>query len=288
MEYIHGTVAYELRELVGAPVDQFGTIEQDQKFRQTMAVIQSEIALLKFDRIGSIYHDPITQEFYIGPDCQTGQGPWDSSGDYYHYLANKELEEAAQNASRDVIDDPSFALPVLFEKLMELDMDKTSIRGPFGVVHQDFGPHNLLVNENFEILAMIDLDEIIAGPIEMQAQFPRFSGLDLHPPFYVPTDPFAIQMLEEMTPKLEEYQRIVRRAEEEIHRGRIDHSASSTQIQPSDLMLSDAATIVQGLQTFSQHQVSINQKWMYSFSRLLHTKILQELTKRERMEETDA
>jgi hypothetical protein len=67
MEYIHGSVASELRQAKSCELQMFGTPEQDRKFREQMAQIQATVASFRFPKIGSLYHDPNTDEFYIGP-----------------------------------------------------------------------------------------------------------------------------------------------------------------------------------------------------------------------------
>lgn len=124
MEYIHGSNAMDLRSLylhtTQADFDQFGTTEQDRKFRMQMAALQMEMASITFDRIGSIYQNPKTLEFYIGPDCEFGDGPFDSSMDYYRSLSKRFLRRCIQRAASKLHNDPSFAIPVLFERLMEI------------------------------------------------------------------------------------------------------------------------------------------------------------------------
>lgn len=267
MEYIHGTVASELPRQIDAPYYQYGTPEQDEKFRRRMAAIQVEMASLTFDQIGSLYQDPETKAFYIGPECETGQGPWNSSIEYYRDVANQKLERAIRSAPFEVQDDYSFALPVLFERLIELYAEEGSVRGPFGLAHQDFGAHNILVNEDFEVLAVIDLDSLLAAPVEIQAQFPCSPGFVREAPFHVETRPLAIETIAQARPKLEEYKRMVQECE-----GRT-RNALDPQIRLGDLMLSDISAIVLGLTRYDGHQAWVNQKWMLSFSRLLRRKI---------------
>ncbi|CAG8373894.1 unnamed protein product [Penicillium salamii] len=269
MEYIPGTVASELREKIDAPFDQFGTPEQDQKFRRQMAAIQVEISSLPFDKIGSLYEDPKTGDFYVGPDCSSGQSPWESSFEYYRYLAQKKLEDTVQNAPEEVQDDSSFSLPILFERLISMYTEK-SVRGPFGIAYPDFGAHNLLVNENFEILAVIDFDGVISAPIEVQAQFPTLTGLDVEPPFHVTTKPLAIARINHTKPKLEEYKHMVQEQERETE---IGDDTLDQQGRLGDLLLSHASAIIAGLEAYGMHQDFVNQMWMLSFSRLLRRKL---------------
>ncbi|CAG8300661.1 unnamed protein product [Penicillium salamii] len=272
MEYIPGTVASELREQIDAPFGQFGTPEQDQKFRRQMAAIQVEMASLQFDKIGPLYEDPKTGDFYVGPDCSSGQGPWESSLEYYRHLAQQKLEHAVRNAPEEVQDDYSFSLPVLFERLISMYTEEKSVRGPFGIAHPDFGAHNLLVNENFEILAVIDFDSVIAAPIEVQAQFPTLTGLDVEPPFHVATKPLAIARINRIKPKLEEYKRMVQEQERETA---IGDGTLSQRGCLGNLLLSHASAIIAGLGAYGMHQDFVNQMWMLSFSRLLQRKLVE-------------
>lgn len=91
--------------------------------------------------------------------------------------------------------------------------EEQSVQGPFGLAHSDFGAHNLLVNENFDILAVIDFDGLIAGPLEIQAQFPSLTGLDVEPPFVVETKPLVVSRINATRAKLEEYKHMVQELE---------------------------------------------------------------------------
>jgi hypothetical protein len=75
VEYIHGSVASELRQAKSCGLQMIGKPEQDRKFREQMAQIQATVASFRFPKIGSLYHDPDTDEFYIGPELQTRRGP---------------------------------------------------------------------------------------------------------------------------------------------------------------------------------------------------------------------
>lgn len=186
------------------------------------------------------------------------------------------MEACVRSAPLGVKDDYSFALPVLFERLIEMYAEPKSARGPFGLAHQDFGAHNLLVNKDFEVLAVIDFDGLIAAPVEIQAQFPRLTGLDIDPPFHVRTSPMAIQRMEETRPKLEAYKRMVQEYEGKTR------NALDQQILPGDWMLSDVSAILFGLEDHSMHQDFVNQNWMLSFSRLLQRKIASKSSEAEK------
>ncbi|KAJ6031567.1 hypothetical protein N7540_002299 [Penicillium herquei] len=127
MEHFSGKMAYDVHGKTNDPLYGLGTREQDRKFLRQLAAIQVEMASLKFDKIGSLYENPETGEFYIGPLCETGDGPWESSLEYYSYLANERLQDCLEGVPEETKDDASFSLPVLFERLITMYTEETSI-----------------------------------------------------------------------------------------------------------------------------------------------------------------
>lgn len=270
MDYMHGTVATDLQHSMGYNTLLFGTAEQDRKFRAQMASIQAELSSKLFNEIGCLHEDEDTGKFYIGSDPRTGKGPWLSATDYYNDLADHSLRVAASAAPPDVLKDVSFALPALFKQVMPLYMYKAADQGPFGLAHIDLSADNLLVNETFDIVALIDMDGLMAAPIEVQAQFPVLSDLQTEPPFYVETLPFAIQRIEAARPKKPEYKTMLQECEEAIG---ID-SFSGT--RPSEVMMSKAAAIFLGMIYYIGHNVYTNKISMQSYSLLLANRLVPE------------
>jgi hypothetical protein len=187
VEYIHGSVASELRQAKSCGLQMIGKPEQDRKFREQMAQIQATVASFRFPKIGSLYHDPDTDEFYIGPELQTGRGPWISSTQYYDDLVDHLLKSAS--TSDELKRSQSFMLPSILGHLMRTHQEEKS--GPFRLTNRDFGAHNILVNDNFDIVGVIDFDGVMAAPLEAVAQYPILSFLDVDPPGVVYTAPAA-------------------------------------------------------------------------------------------------
>src|SRR5436190_17305699 len=133
MEYIHGTVAAELRR-ANSYGELFGTPEQDRRFRQQMANIHVELSSFHFDKIGSLYQDEKTSEFYVGPELETGKGPWNVSLDYYNDLANHAIEVVIDESSLWKSD--SISIPVLFKHLIVL-YGQSNKGGPFYLLHSN-------------------------------------------------------------------------------------------------------------------------------------------------------
>ncbi|KAH9211764.1 hypothetical protein DL95DRAFT_525548 [Leptodontidium sp. 2 PMI_412] len=263
MDYIDGTVATELRVARNCELGSFGTPSQDRKFREQMASIQVELSSFKFDRIGSLYQDEKTSDFFIGPETETGKGPWTSSMDYFADLASHALQVCVADAELDVQTSCSFAVPILFKHLISLYGQKSSWTGPFSLTNRDFGAHNLLVNGDFEIIGVIDFDGVMAAPMEVVAQYPAFTGLERESPGHVETRPLAIDRIKIKEPKLKEYKNFVEAAEARM--GGSMNGESSI----ANMMLSNATSVFQGLLRFASHQKFVNDKWMEAYLRLL-------------------
>ncbi|POR32133.1 Uncharacterized protein TPAR_07635 [Tolypocladium paradoxum] len=265
MDYIHGTVATKLRSANNCAIGLFGTPEQDRKFRRQMASIQATVSSFTFDRIGSLYQDEKTFEFFIGPEFETGKGPWVSSADYYSDLADFRLEECVRNADLETQTSISFAIPTLFKHLISLYGHRRSMRGPFRLVNRDFGAHNLLVNNDFDIVGVIDFDAVMAAPIEVVAQFPALTGLSPETPGHVETRPLAIERIRRTRPRLKEYRDLVEAAEAGMGANNPNRRGGTV----ASLLLSDAASIYQGLEAYESNQGWVNDRWMQAYLKLL-------------------
>jgi hypothetical protein len=85
----------------------------------------------------------------------------------------------ATRGSRKVRETPSFALPVLLNHLMGIHSQERT--GPFRLFNRDFGAHNILVDNDFNIVGIIDFDGVVASPLEAAAQYPVLSAMGLDP-----------------------------------------------------------------------------------------------------------
>jgi hypothetical protein len=123
--------------------------------------------------------------------------------DYYTDLADHTLQVCVADAAPDVQTTFSFAISILFKHLISLCGYNN--RGcPFSLTNRDFGAHNLLVNDDFEIIGVIDFDGVMAAPIEVVTQYPSLTGLEPEPPGHVETRPLAIDRIKRTEPKLKE------------------------------------------------------------------------------------
>lgn len=264
MSYMHGTSAAELSELRDCDPETFGTAEQDARFRQQMANIHVQLASLTFDRIGSLResHDN-PGDFFIGSEIETGEGPWDTAQQYYSAVARHRLQVAEHDAEPEVRECDSFNLPHRFCELMPLLQSRET--RPYGLANRDFGAHNVLVDDDFNIIGLIDFDGVIAAPIELVAQLPLFTGLERPIPGFVETGEFALKRIERTKHQVPQYIEFVSGAiaEAEATVGLADSSGLA------DAMVSDAASAVQGMNAYGQHQGFVNDRWMAAYAMLL-------------------
>ena len=203
LSYIHGTTAETLREVRDCEPYLYGTLEQDARFRRQMAKIQAEVFSFKFPLIGSLYYSEESSDFFIGPDLNTGLGPWKTSDEYYADLADWLQERAAGSGMVKVKESSSFLLPELASDLLRVHGEEKE--GPFRLVNRDFGAHNILVDNDFNIVGIVDFDGVMAGSLEQAAQYPTLSCMDLDPPGAVITRPLALKRVEITRPLMEGY-----------------------------------------------------------------------------------
>lgn len=256
MEYIHGSVASELREAKSCAPQMFGTPEQDRKFREQLARIQATIASFRFPYIGSLYYNQETDDFYIGPELQTGKGPWSSSTEYYEDLTNHLLKSTVTRD--DIKQNQSFMVPSILNHLMRIyGRERT---GSFRLTNRDFGAHNILVNDDFDIVGVIDFDGVMAAPLEVVAQYPVHSFLEVEPPGAVYSRPAAIERVRRTAPRLQEYKELLNMFESEQGEDRT---------KVADSLGSTSASIYQGMAAYAQHQDFVNEKWMKSCLKML-------------------
>lgn len=263
MSYIHGNPAEELRMARDCEPGLFGTSEQDERFRRGMASIHVQLANLRFDRIGSPLQDPKEPDrSTVGLEIETGKGPWDTPEAYYAALAGHKLRAAESEAEPEVREQESFSLPQRFPAMMRKYQQHHT--GPFGLANRDFGAHNVLVDEDFNIVGLVDFDSLIAAPIEFVAQPPQFMDLERPTPGHIETNEFAIERIEETKHLLPQYIGYIRDAikEFEADTGRKDQSGLP------DAITSDGASVVQGLVEYGMYAGFINDRWWAAYDML--------------------
>ena len=267
MSYIHGTVAADLQQAKDCGTGVFGTPEQDRRFWTQMAEYHVQLASLTFDKIGSIHQDG--DNFTIGAEMETGDGPWDTPEQYYEALVRHQMEVANTDAPPDVREAVSFSFPSKFMELMKLvQPDGAQNIGSYSLVNRDFGAHNVLVDDEFNVVGFIDFDGVMAAPSAVVAQLPELMDLSRPVPGFVETRKPALEYLEEAAHLLPRYVELVRAAvaRQEVTTGKKDTSGLA------DLIISDAASVMQGLNEFTYYRDFINDCWSAAYDLLLEKK----------------
>jgi len=196
-----------------------------------MAQIQVELTQCQFGQIGSLRYDQGSGEFTIGPDIETELGPWKSSFAYYHDAAEHAVNSCASDMELNAR--CFFALPLLFkEPVRRYCSNDTS---PFSLTHRDSGFHNILVDDNFSIIGVIDFDGIMAAPKEVVGQFPALCALDR------PLQEFVKAREEQEKPSIESYATSLRTL------------AIGSERQIFADMMSIPESLVRGLNAFISH-----------------------------------
>jgi hypothetical protein len=264
MTYIHGTVAAELSALWGCQPNTFGTESQDARFLEQMANIQTQLAHLTFDCIGSLRQGPSEDTFEIGPEIETGLGPWKSQADYYKAVVRHRSHAATQNADPASRERKSITLPERFAELASKYLPSNCCA--YALTNRDFGAHNVLVDKDFSIVGLIDLDGVMAAPLEMVAQFPFFMGLDRPAPGHVESRPLALKRQERVNMRLSQY---VRAGEKAVKKIALERKTTRSETFDgsiiADQFMSDAASLVQGLDAYTQHQAHVNDSWFAAY-----------------------
>ncbi len=149
-----------------------------------MAQITAQMLSIGCPAGGNLGLDPTTGKIAIRPDQQLGgKGPYQTSKDFYAALcadmeaypwmkpaANKPVEDF------DVAKTPGLLQEYLARLHAELDLEKS-----FCIVNDDFGFHNILVDENWKITAIIDLDCVFSAPSSWALKPPSLSWMRVVP-----------------------------------------------------------------------------------------------------------
>lgn len=169
MEFIPGTPA--LKKIKNA------TPEQYSYFLRQMANIQIKLANVRRNKIGSVVQS--STGFGVGLDLETAQGPFDKPKQYYQAVALHRHTRCVDHRSDKMDEFGGEDPPTMFGRCIE-SIEKFTEES-FGLANRDLGPHNLLVDEEFNVRAMIDLDFVQFAPEHLVAIMPNryWSGLDL-------------------------------------------------------------------------------------------------------------
>lgn len=224
-----------------------------------MAHVIVVLGNLKFNKIGSLVRDPETREFRIGEELFTREGPYSTAQQYYDelsrayfFLRTRHCESNLTLAKMNLWG--GFTLPFVFSGFMPLIDDSENDCGPFGLANGDFGLHNILIDDEFNITGIIDLDGVVASPLACVAQYPCQTPFDRLPPTGKWQDPcnFAEIFCRRHADTFREY---IRQEEEALH-----GDGSNNEI--TDAMGSDAARMVECLRFYCSRNPKVDEERM--------------------------
>ncbi|KAL2048955.1 hypothetical protein ABVK25_010808 [Lepraria finkii] len=154
------------------------TPEQDSHYLRQMAQIQVKLANVRMDRIGSIFQS--SDGFEVGPDVETAQGPFEKPKQYYQAVASHRDQRSTAYGNFEKENLNRGDLPALFSLCINSVADDYN-EDAFGLANRDLGPHNLLVDDDFNITALIDLDFVLSAPLHVVANLPHRTYTELDP-----------------------------------------------------------------------------------------------------------
>lgn len=261
LTYIHGTIADEIEGIELAT-----DVEGTRHVLNQLAKIMVELATCKFDRIGSIFTNA-DGDFEIGPLLETDSGPYSTAQEYYKAISDHRFHVYADRCfanNQEAARTGGLHLPLLFNSFMPMFANSRVDKGPFSLTNTDFGPHNVLVDEQLNIVGLIDCDNIFAAPIHVVAQMPSAGCMNPGLPGLKLRRPIAQRAVAEGQIWQERFIPMVAAAEQKSDQG--------TPI--ADAMTSDAAWLVKGMEHYQHHQSLRLADWVNCYWYLYYRRTL--------------
>ncbi|KAL4873120.1 hypothetical protein BDV12DRAFT_209107 [Aspergillus spectabilis] len=216
MDCLRGNVGMDLSMKI-PPEHKLGVFTQ-------MAAIHIEMFNIRLPKIGTIIGINEDGSYEQGAIPGLG-GPFDTATEFFQAWATKIefglseawVKESAGKYADEVLDSMSS-----FLSLMQILAGKLSRfnNGPFPLCHGDFGHNNIVFDDNYHLLGVIDWESAFAAPCEIAAEFPL--TLSIIPPTIdvpwnydeagFPKDPDHIERLADR----ERYIAILKGKEEEL------------------------------------------------------------------------
>lgn len=139
------------------------------------------IRLPKIGKIVGIHDDG---SYRLGPIPGVG-GPFDTAAEYFRAWAAKvefgmsedQLQKAAGRFADEILSSASTFRKLLHDNAEWLSAENT---GPFPLCHGDFGHNNIVFDDKYRLLGVIDWETAFAGPCELSGEFPL--SLSVIPP----------------------------------------------------------------------------------------------------------
>ncbi|KAI1772352.1 hypothetical protein F4818DRAFT_453963 [Hypoxylon cercidicola] len=192
MDYVNGNTAEEVSSQYGGGHEGV-PIQFREKFWRQMAEIAIQLASIRMPAIGCIVWDPADQHsFVVGPLTETGSGPYASAAAFYADYPLV-LDRKLANGSEPV--DGQGEVVKTFRSLAAsfpppaAGTVEAGLAGNFGLANFDLNPNNVLVDREFNVLAVIDWDSVAAVPDAALYRFPFLMGLSYAIPGVVEEHP---------------------------------------------------------------------------------------------------
>ncbi|KAJ6092777.1 hypothetical protein N7486_008066 [Penicillium sp. IBT 16267x] len=180
-----------------------------------MAEIQIELSRVQLPKIGTILRKNEDDSFEQGPIPGIG-GPFETATEFFQAWAAKVefgLSEAElREAAGSLADELSFSASS-FISLVKAFAGSLSVqdRGPFPLCHGDFGHNNMVFDDKYNLLGVIDWEAAYAGPWELFGEFPLTLSMippDMDAPWNydesgVPKDAESVQRRDYITAVIE-------------------------------------------------------------------------------------
>ncbi|KAK3393504.1 hypothetical protein B0H63DRAFT_516690 [Podospora didyma] len=233
LEYIHGNTAEEVsRTYLG---DHEGIPTQfEEKFWRQVAKIMTQPASVRLPKMGS--------------------GPYNSAAEFYAdypFALSKSLGEQPVSGQEELVQ----AFQALATSFTPTDL--TSACAGFGLANYDLNPNNVLVDREFNVLAVIDWNSVVAVPDAALYRFPFLMGVGYAVPGDNDTHPAVLKRHE-----------LGRRFAETVERVGLENMEGSTGRINGHVVLTKArvfskeATAFRSLVHVKMKQDWVNGKWL--------------------------
>jgi hypothetical protein len=131
---------------------------------------------VQLPKIGTILYRNEDGSFEQGPIPGIG-GPFETAADFFKaWAANVEFglsKDRLKEAAGSLADELSSSADSFRSSIGSL-AESLSVRneGPFPLCHGDFGHNNMIFDDDYKLLGVIDWEAGFAGPWEISAEFP--------------------------------------------------------------------------------------------------------------------
>jgi hypothetical protein len=191
MEYVHGNTAEEVSKTY--PGNHVGIPAQfREKFWRQLAQIMVQLAAVRLPKIGSVFRSSTDPDsFIVGPIVETGSGPFNSAAEFYREYPSA-LGTSLKKGGKTVPGQGE--LIQAFQSIAE-SLSTQSGAG-FGLANYDLNPNNILVDQEFNVLAVIDWDSVVAVPDVALFRLPFLTGVSCAVPPTIDSHPFELKRQE--------------------------------------------------------------------------------------------